>query len=236
MPTPQDVREWARICQIPQDQAAELLDLLSGVGAEHRRWQHRRRGGQADLQNDMDTLIRGATRVRNFEPFVIPGLLQTAPYAQSRFEANAQVWGFPAGDVEGSVAARMHRQDVLLEPGRTFELIILDLALRPLLCPPDVMLGQLDRLLSVAGLPGVTLGIVPILPRLPVPPLSGFLLLDDEFVVVETFGSSVRVVAEEAATYVRVMGALRDAALTGDAARRMILNAAEDIRGEFDRP
>ena len=53
-------------------------DCSRDAQAVHRQWRHKLRGGHAALQAEFDTLVRGATRIRNFEVMLIPGLLQTA--------------------------------------------------------------------------------------------------------------------------------------------------------------
>ena len=83
MPTEADIATWARITG-RQDQVPELLGLLSDAEAVHRQWRHRLRSGHAALQAEFDTLVRGATRIRNFQIMLIPGLLQTPDYARYR--------------------------------------------------------------------------------------------------------------------------------------------------------
>jgi hypothetical protein len=92
------------------------------------------------------------------------------------------------------------------------------------LVPPQVMLGQLDRLLGLVGAPNIRLAIAEAR-RLPVPPLTGFLLLDTDLAIVETFASSVRIQGEEVAVYDRIMQLLLHSAATDDQARRLILEA-----------
>ncbi len=140
--------------------------------------------------------------------------------------------GAPA-DVDAAVAARMRRQDVLHTSGKTFHFVILEAALRTRLCPPDVMAGQLDRLLGLDGLANVSFGILPTAVELPVAPLHGFLQLD-QLTVVETFASSIRLHGEEATVYDQIMGIVEAAAVHGDDARHLILAAAKECRA--DRP
>ena len=76
-----------------------------------------------------------------------------------------------------TVAARVRRQEVLYDTGKAFEFVICEAALRYLLCPEDVMRGQLDRLLGVLGLDHVSFGIIPPGRELPIAPMAGFLWL-----------------------------------------------------------
>ena len=231
MPTTEDVRPWAAAFAADEEVTSELLRLLTDATTVHRQWRHQlRSSGSADLQLGIEDLMAGAGLIRNFELYLIPGILQTAGYARARMLEAVQVHGFDAAGVDAAVAARMRRQEVLHDGSKHFELVVMEDALAPLLAPPDVMAGQLDRLLGLAGMPNVTLGIVPTSKPLPLAPLHGFLMLD-ELVVIETFASSVRLRGEEAATYKRIMGLLVDAAVAGDEARQVILQAARNLRG-----
>ena len=145
MPTEADIRAWAEACGQPEA-IPELLDLLSEAQAVHRQWRHKLREGQAALQAEYDTLVRDAKRVRNFEIMLIPGLLQTPDYARYRALEAVRLHGRRADERGATVAARMRAGEVLYDTGKTFEFIITEAALRYLLCPPRVMLGQLDRL------------------------------------------------------------------------------------------
>src|ERR1035441_4039798 len=113
--------------------------------------------------------------------------------------------------------------------GKTFEFIVCESALRYLLCPPQVMAGQLDRLLTVSGLGNVTLGIIPPGVELDVAPMVGYLTVDD-VTVVETFTSEDKFTGAESATYDRISAALMAEAVTGDEARRLITAAADSLR------
>ena len=230
MPSVEDVRRWAGECGQPDAVVVELLDLRDQARAEHREWKHRLREGHAALQIDYDELVRGATRIRNAEVLLIPGLLQTPGYARYRALEAVRLLGTSPDSVDPVVAARMRRQDVLYDQGKTFEFIICDAALRYLLCPAPVMLGQLDRLLTVSQLGNVTLGIIPPGVELPVAPMVGFLQVDD-VTIVETHTSEDTVPGEEAAKYSEYADGLMAEAVTGDEARRLIAAAADALRG-----
>ena len=228
MPTDADIRAWAEACGRP-DVIPELLDALSDAQAVHRQWRHQLRAGHAALQAEFDALVRGAKRVRNFEVFLIPGLLQTPDYARYRALEAVRLHGTSAEGVDATVAERMHRQEVLYDTGKTFEFVVTEAAFRLLLCPRPVMLAQLDRLLVVSTLGNVTLGIIPAGTELPVAPMVGFLTVDD-MTVVETFTSADTIPGRESATYERIFDELMAEAVTGDEARRLIAAAAAELR------
>ena len=228
MATEADIRAWADACGQP-DAVPELLDLLSEARTVHQQWRHRLRSGHAALQAEFDTLVRQASRIRNFEVLLIPGLLQTPDYARYRALEAVRVHGTSADKVEATVRARVGRQEVLYDAAKSFEFVITEAAFRLLLCPRPVMLGQLDRLLVASTLGNVTLGIIPAGTELPVAPMVGFLTVDD-VTVVETFTSADTIPGRESATYDRIFGELMAEAVTGDRARGLIAAAAADLR------
>lgn len=225
MPSADDIRTWTAECGHPEA-ADDLLDLLSDVQAVHRRWRTRLRRGHAAVQDDLDRRTREAKRIRSAQVLIMPGLIQTASYARSILAQIAPTYG--TQDLEETVAARMRRQEILYDTSKTFEFVITEAALRMLVVPPQVMLGQLDRLLGM-GLGNVTLGIIPMGTELDMAPVHGFLMLD-EAAIVETYDEESEAGEEESAAYGRIFDRLMAEAVTGDEARRLITSAAADLR------
>jgi uncharacterized protein DUF5753 len=163
--------------------------------------------------------------MRAVSPLVVPGLLQTESYARAIVAGSAEIWGLT--DVDATVEARMRRRDVLYTD-RTFELVTTEAALRMPPCPPQVMRGQLDRLMSL-DLPNVTLGIIPLGVQLPLVPQNNFMLADD-VATVEAHGGEDTLGERESAVYVQVFDRLMGVAVTGEEARRLITAAAAALR------
>jgi transcriptional regulator with XRE-family HTH domain len=230
MPTDEDVRGWADACDVPGAAAAELAALLAEAQALHQEWKHQVRLGQVGIQRNYDELARRAAVIRNAEVVYVPGLLQTAAYARCRIAEGARLHGANPEEIDAATAERMRRQQILYDTSKRFEFVITEAALRLLLCPRDVMLAQLDRLLSVTGLTHITFGIVPFGVELTTTPQNGFILFDDELAVVETFTGETMHHGEEAAAYARAMAGLLDEAVTGEEARRVITRTIEDLR------
>lgn len=224
-PGPDEIRAWLEACGHPE-LTADLLDLLADVQTVHTRWRRRIRGGHMAIQEDIGQRTQAAKRIRNAEVSMIPGLLQTAGYARSIIEAVSAAYG--TTDVDAAVQARMRRQEVLYDQSKTFEFVITEAALRLLPCPPQVMAGQLDRLMSM-DLPNVTLGIVPFGTELEIMPYNSFLLLDDALTV-ETWAGKDEDAGDESAVHVRVFDLLMGEAVTGEEARRLIASAAAGLR------
>jgi transcriptional regulator with XRE-family HTH domain len=227
MPTEADIRAWAEASGQP-DAIPELLGMLGDAQAIYRQWRLGA-GGHEALQGQYDALVRGASRIRNFQIMMIPGLIQTPDYARYRALEAVRLHGADPDGVEATVAARMRRQEVLYDTRKTFTFVITDAALRYLLCPRDVMLVQLERLAAVSGFGNVSLGIIPPGVELPVAPMVGYLMADD-ITIVETFTSMITVSARESPKYAQVTDELMAESATGEEARRLVTAAAEDLR------
>jgi transcriptional regulator with XRE-family HTH domain len=228
MPKPEDITAWAAECGEP-DAAADLLVLLSEGETVHRQYRHRKRTGHASIQDELAELLADATRIRNVEITFIPGLLQTAGYARSRSLEAVRVHGFDASGVDAAVQARMRRQDILYDQHRKFEFIITEAALRLWSAPPAEMLGQVDRLLSISGLPNVTLGIIPFDTELAVAPMHPFMLVDDR-AYLETHTGEDLLDQQESVTYAALADGLMAESATDDEARQLLTRAAGHLR------
>jgi len=228
MPSEDDLRQWAEATG-NQDALDELLEMRETAQAVHDQWKHELREGHASLQTSFDELVRNAARIRDFQMTLIPGLLQTPDYARYRALEAVRVHGTAADKVDEMVAARMRRQEVLYASGKQFEFLVLEAAFRYLLCPRDVMAGQLDRLQTVIGLPNVRFGIIPPARELAVCPMIGFLMVDD-VVVTESFTSADTLRDAEAAKYGEIMDAMWPDAVEGEDARQLIASAVDGLR------
>jgi transcriptional regulator with XRE-family HTH domain len=226
--TEADIRAWAQATG-HLDQIEDLLDLAASARVVRIRWRQQRLGGgqAAAVQEARDRTTQAATRIRNAENVIIPGLLQTSGYARSIIAQASALYG--AVDVDMALQARMQRQQVIYDTSKTFEFVFTEAALYLLPCSRQVMLGQLDRLLSL-GMDNVTLGIIPFGTELPLAPYNSFLLQDDDLTV-ETLAGKDEERAEDAAElYHRIFDLLMTEARTGDDARRLIATAADSLR------
>ncbi len=95
----------------------------------------------------------------------------------------------------------------------------------------ETLVAQLDRLVAVAGLANVDLGVFRIGTRMPVLPLSSFVAHDKRVVIVETMTGEQRLdEPDEVAVYLRAFGLLREAAATGPDAVALIQRVAAGLR------
>lgn len=108
---------------------------------------------------DFIALEADATGIANFEPSVIPGLLQTADYIRAVMRGAPHT--LSDKDVEQRVEARLSRQQRLTETDPPiFDAIIDEGALLRPVGGRDVLAAQLNQLLKATELPNVTIQVV----------------------------------------------------------------------------
>lgn len=230
MPSSADLDTWARATGADPAAAQELMHLLDDVQTAHQDWRRRMRRGQAVVQAKYNQLVAESRLIRYFETAYVPGLLQTRDYAQRVLQEMVELHGPNAQDVDAAVALRMQRQQAVYDPTKRFEFLLCESVLRWLICPPDVMRGQLDRLQTVIGVPNVRFGILPFSVQLATTPQNSFQMYGD-VAVVETFTGETFLPDEETAAYAQIMERLWKEAVVDDAARRLIVAAAGAIPG-----
>ncbi|MGX1885374.1 Scr1 family TA system antitoxin-like transcriptional regulator [Streptomyces sp. NPDC055287] len=126
-------------------------------------------------------------------------------------------------DTDDAVRARMRRQDLLYESGRTFHIVMWEAALYARVCPPPVLAAQLDRLACVISMDTVRLGIVPFGTPVRVPPGPGFWLYDERQAIVEDWQAELWLDDwDSVGIYTRVWETLAQAAVYGAHAHRLI--------------
>jgi transcriptional regulator with XRE-family HTH domain len=212
VPTATDIEAWVRVTNADTEEVVELSKLLDQIATEARSWRLVNRLGLVPRQHEIADLEQSAHTICVFQPVMVPGLLQIADYARRVMEMT-----YTAGpDIAPAVAVRMERQTILYDQAKRFEFIITEGALRWRPGPPDMMRAQLDRLLSVATLPNVTLELVPH-GETPIPLLHPFVLFDMEgeaLVTAETYSTELQIRdPSDVARYRQVLERLRTAAV-----------------------
>ena len=105
------MRTWAVHCDA-SDQLPDLLAVLRAVEGMYVEFRGRERAGFRRIQADGLQLYERTRHFRIYEPGVVPGLFQTAEYAEARLRRIAEVRGVP-DDIAEAVRLRMARQRVL---------------------------------------------------------------------------------------------------------------------------
>ncbi|MBF6176519.1 helix-turn-helix domain-containing protein [Nocardia blacklockiae] len=219
-PSRNDIRAWCEHCNA-LDQVPDLVASLENIKTAYLEWRNVLGTGTKRRQQALANLSEAAETIRIYNPFFIPGFLQTAEYAAGVLRNVASFYQTP-DDVAAGVAKRLERQQLLYRGNRKFHFLIGEQALYTPVGNSAVMTGQLDRLLAVIGLPRVTIGIVPITAEIPFAP-TNFSMFDTKMVLVEAITAEITATRpQEIKTYHRAFDTLAGQSVTGDAARRLI--------------
>lgn len=224
-----DIRAYCRHCDA-NDQLEDLLATNHNIDSAYVEWRRLLGAGLKHGQQRRQKLEAEATHIRNYQPTIVTGLLQTPEYAEGILREVHRFYQLP-DDIAEAVAKRMERQQVLYRPEKRFHFIIGEQALHSTVGNDEVMIGQLDRLLSAGRLPRVTFGIVPLTAEVRVL-FSNFVIYDNRMVAQE--GGTARITVtqpREIALYGRAFDVLAEQAVYGEVARGLIRAALERRSG-----
>ncbi|NEW46039.1 helix-turn-helix domain-containing protein [Nocardia cyriacigeorgica] len=211
-------------------QLADLIASLRNIESAYQEWRKVVGLGTKRRQHALVKLTEDAQIIRIYNPYFIPGFLQTAEYAAAVLHNAVSFYQTP-NDVEAGVAKRMERQQLMYRGTRRFHFLIGEQTLYTTVGNDDVMVGQLDRLLAVAGLPRVTLGILPNTAGIPFAP-TNFSMFDQRVVFVEAVTAELTITQpREIALYGRAFDVLAGQSVTGERARELIRKALDTRRG-----
>ncbi len=230
-PSEEDIRAWCHACHAA-DQISDLIATVRNIEAMYLEYRRQMQAGLKHLQESSVPLYERTSLFRVYETTVVPGLFTTAQYAATIFRFWADFMNL-SDDVDAAVAARMERQRVLYTGNRQFLFVIEEQVLRTRVGDPDVMSGQLDRLLAVMSLPRVNIGIIPRMGERYSLAQGSFWIFDDSRVHVETVSAGLDITQpREIALYTRVFERLQRSAAYGNDARHLIAQAISDVTGE----
>jgi transcriptional regulator with XRE-family HTH domain len=136
---------------------AKRVDMLWTTGGHFLRLiTYAKRGHDLDWGKQHLEYESRSSVLHIFELAVVPGLLQTEDYARASFTTAG------SRDVEGQVAKRMARQEVLSSPNPPLLWVLLDEGvLDREVGGPQVMKAQLAKLLEMSELQHVSIRVVP---------------------------------------------------------------------------
>jgi transcriptional regulator with XRE-family HTH domain len=191
-----DIRRIARAVGADDDDSGELVRRA-------QRWQDRMTDWRptsdslAGRQRSVADWESEASSVIDFQPTVLPGLLQISPYAKAVLRLFQPLTRLPRetlteAAVLAAVSARVRRQLILADRSKSFSFVITEGALRNPPCSPAEMLAQIHHLREVAaGYENVSLAVVPDGAPGMVPPLNGFTVLDDHIVIIDIYNTGL---------------------------------------------
>ncbi|WP_280261261.1 helix-turn-helix domain-containing protein [Nocardia wallacei] len=224
-PTVEDLTVWCAIT----DSALALPDLLATLTNLESMWAEWKRvaaSGHAQRQRRSIELEASTQVIRNWSQLIVPGLLQTEDYARSVLSTCIDFLG-TADDIDEAVAARMARQDVLRSGTRQIIVLLAEQVLYTTVGGEHAMIGQLEYLNEVIGLPRLVLGVVPRDFEF-IYTTTSFAMFDRRLAMVETISAELSITSPtELSYYEKVWTKLHQQARYGDSARAMVTAALE---------
>jgi transcriptional regulator with XRE-family HTH domain len=225
VPQTDEVDRLADALRADANTRQELQDRARAARSSMRSWRALHARGFAQHQTDIARMEQAATRLRMFQPNIVPGLLQTAEYARHAIELATT-----SQDIELGVARRMARQSILYERGKAFEFVITEGALRWRIVPTNVHVGQLNHLASLATLANVSIGVIPWHAQVAAHQPTMFCLFDDASAYIELLNGEVTTEdRNDLAQYAATFAALTQAAVAGDDAIAELRRIASEL-------
>ena len=241
VPTLAEAEAWARAAGASNDVQEQLLQRVDATLTETTSWSYEVRKGVAEKQRRISREEFAARVSRDFA-VIVPGLLQTAEYTRRlfRMQATLQPKLFP--DVAAGMVAWAERQQILYEPGRRFEFVLTEAALRWRPGPDDsprVLAAQLRHLTSVSSLDTVRFGVIPWNRAVQICPMHGFVIHgelevdEDVEVSIYTTTRELRIRDEaQIAVYLALWDKLCADAVFGEEARNLLRSLAQEFLAE----
>jgi transcriptional regulator with XRE-family HTH domain len=161
MPSAEDIKALSELYKVDGEKRDELFALLRD--ADQRGWWEDYEDALPEEYTRFLGLEAEATFQRNWEPQVVPGLLQTEDYAREVILAVRGIARITHSGVRSRVEARMDRQRrVLHRPHASQMRFVLDeSALMRRFGEPSVMREQMEHLLEVSLLPHASVQVLP---------------------------------------------------------------------------
>jgi transcriptional regulator with XRE-family HTH domain len=160
MPRRADIQALTKLYGTGEGKQRELLDLHRD--ASRKGWWEEYRDALPEEYATLLGLEEEAAFERSWEPQIVPGLFQTADYAEEVIRATQVISRIPPGDVRTRIEARLARQELLFSSNPLTVWMVLDeSAILRRFGGATMMRGQIERLVEVSKLPNVRLQILP---------------------------------------------------------------------------
>ncbi|MFF2808648.1 helix-turn-helix domain-containing protein [Streptomyces sp. NPDC058000] len=224
-----DIRTYAEHCGVPH-LANELIDTAHGIDGMYVEWRQLEQSGLCRAQESVLPIWERTLRYRIYSSWLIPGPVQTEAYIRALLTSIRDRRKL-VDDVEEAVRVRVDKQRIVHQGNHRFAIILEEAALRYRIGGEETMAGQLGHLLTVATLPSVSLGIIPLAAdRSALWPVEGFFLFDDAQANVELVSAHLTVVQKhELNLYSDTFARLAQQAEYGAGARALIARAIDAL-------
>jgi transcriptional regulator with XRE-family HTH domain len=153
--TPRDIRDLCDLYDVSSEAERERFMALAKEGKQQGWWQ--------DYDLPYSTYVgleAEAASIKIYDSAVVPGLLQTAEYAQALHEAS--VPRHDANTISQWVKARAARQLILTrDDPPTLHVILDEAVVHRLIGDSEIMRAQLARVIAAADMPNITVQVIP---------------------------------------------------------------------------
>jgi len=196
LPDPEDIGTIARALGADETHARALMIRAERSRDRMTDWRPAS-AGMAGQQKTLGDWEAAATVLRDFQPVLVTGLLQTSGYAKNvlqSFQRIAQLAPDNAteSDLLATVSARVKRQEVLADSSKSFQIVMGEAALKRRRYPAVEMLAQISQIREIAARhTHVSITIVPDGAPADLPLLHGFTVFDDELVVIDLYNAGL---------------------------------------------
>jgi DNA-binding XRE family transcriptional regulator len=231
----------------PPAYVARMLELYGVDGAEKEAWlviakQARKRGWWQSYNDAIPNwftvyvgLEEEASKIREYECEILPGLFQTERYIRALVDAAPPLP--PDEEIDRRIAVRLKRQELLKNGDAPDVWVILnEAAVRREVGGPEVMREQLAHLIEISRLNTVTLQVLPFKAGAHPSMQHGFTLIgfaevaDPDVVYVEYQTGSLYLEQDsEVYTYGMMFDHLRAKALAPDESRKLIEEMSRQV-------
>lgn len=154
------VRRWLEITATGPAEAEQILKLADDAATEIAEYRDIFRGSLANSQRALISQDANARRILHFQPFQIPGPMQTEAYARNALLASRM----DETGLEEAVEARLLRGTKLMESGSpAYHVIITEPALyyRPMGVTKPDQINAWRKVVLFCQAPGVTVQVIP---------------------------------------------------------------------------
>jgi transcriptional regulator with XRE-family HTH domain len=232
-PQPGNVRALLELYGVTGPERDGLIQLTRD--ARKPGWWHSFRDVLPNPYEVYIGLETGASSIRNFEPVVVPGLLQTADYACEIFRNGPRE--LDRDDVERRAEVRLARQEILTREDRPRLWAVIDEAvIHRVVGGTSVMRGQLRHLADSAQQGKTTIQVVPYSAGAHAGTIGSFVIMDFEeptdpaVVYVETLAGDIYLEERsDVNRYTLAFDRLRAASLHPDDSVQMIERVASTL-------
>ncbi|APU18749.1 helix-turn-helix domain-containing protein [Actinoalloteichus sp. GBA129-24] len=154
--TPETVAAILAVLGVTGDRREQLLQMAREASVEPR-WLGVGIPGLAPQTTGMAELERTSVRIIDVSPNLVPGLMQTEPYARAIFAGS----NMSEQEIGARTTFRMGRQTVLAKPGLTYMAVLDEAVLRRPVGGRTVIADQIDHLIRLSAQPHITIQILP---------------------------------------------------------------------------